>query len=349
MRFNFKLYLIAFALVLTCKADAQNITGTWEGYAMGEFFQFNIEQRKNELCGYTWDYILGQKGDYCKARFEGRYDEARKAWLLIGTHFVENSGSHVLMRIILWNDPEDGKYVLKGKVYTQSAFSSIMAGDFIEVKRVSSRPQSFSALVPPCFPVPPKPIVKKPAPTKPPVATAKPRPVPTPAKPVPTPAKPVPATKPPETKPAPVVKAKPEKVISPKETLPVKPATGTDLVNQMKGREKKEENRLQVNVRQLNLKIFDNGIVDGDTVSIFYNGRLLATHQRISETAFELNITLDDKVSRHEIIMFAENLGSIPPNTALLVVTAGTKRYELHSRASLSQNSVLVIEYKPDR
>ncbi len=342
VRFNFRLYLIVLAMLVASNADAQNITGTWEGYAMGEFFQFNIEQRKNELCGYTWDYILGQKGDYCKARFEGRYDAGRKAWLLVGTHFIENSGSHVLMRIILWNDPEDDRYTLKGKVYTQSAFSSIMPGDFIQVKRVASRPRSLSGLTPPCFPEPPKPIVKKPAPNKTPVTAAKPKPAPIPVKPAPAPKQPESNTKPAATE-------QPEVINRPKEAAPLKVSPGNDLVSEMKSRKKKEENRLQVNVRQINLKIFDNGIVDGDTVSIFYNGRLLATHQRISETALELNITLDDNVSRHEIVMFAENLGSIPPNTALLVVTAGNKRYELHSRASLSQNSVLVIEYKPDR
>jgi hypothetical protein len=46
--------------------------------------------------------------------------------------------------------------------------------------------------------------------------------------------------------------------------------------------------------------------------------------------------------------MFAENLGSIPPNTALIVVTAGTKRYELHSSASLEENAVMLFEYKPE-
>ena len=46
--------------------------------------------------------------------------------------------------------------------------------------------------------------------------------------------------------------------------------------------------------------------------------------------------------------MVAENLGSIPPNTALIVVYAGNKRYELFSSASLEENAVLVFEYKPN-
>lgn len=42
-----------------------------------------------------------------------------------------------------------------------------------------------------------------------------------------------------------------------------------------------------------------------------------------------------------------DNLGTIPPNTATIVVKAGDKRYELHCSASLTENAVLVPEYKP--
>jgi hypothetical protein len=86
--------------------------------------------------------------------------------------------------------------------------------------------------------------------------------------------------------------------------------------------------------------------VDGDTVSIFYNGRLLVNKQRLSEKPIVLNIELDEKAALHEITLFAENLGSIPPNTALVVVTAGDKRYELHASSSLEENAVLIFEYK---
>ncbi len=72
------------------------------------------------------------------------------------------------------------------------------------------------------------------------------------------------------------------------------------------------------------------------------------SHQRLSETPIEFNLSLDENVTQHEIIMYAENLGGIPPNTALIVITAGGKRYELRSKASLVENAVLVIEYKPD-
>jgi myo-inositol-hexaphosphate 3-phosphohydrolase len=131
-------------------------------------------------------------------------------------------------------------------------------------------------------------------------------------------------------------------------TAPVNIKTDSaSLPKPMKQRKNKEQKRIVVDVKTINLKVYDNAIMDGDTVSILYNGKMLLTHQLLSEKGVELTIELDEKQSRHEITLFAENLGSIPPNTALIVVTAGTKRYELFASASLEENAVLVFDYKP--
>jgi hypothetical protein len=41
--------------------------------------------------------------------------------------------------------------------------------------------------------------------------------------------------------------------------------------------------------------------------------------------------------------MFAENLGTMPPNTALMVITDGINRYEVFLSSSLSQNATVRI------
>jgi len=112
------------------------------------------------------------------------------------------------------------------------------------------------------------------------------------------------------------------------------------ILKEMEKRKQNEMSRLEVNVKQINLKVYDNGVVDNDTVSIFYNGKLLLSHQII------INLDLEDNVTQHKITMYAENLGGIPPNTALIVVTAGDKRYELRSKASLEENAVLIFDYR---
>lgn len=105
--------------------------------------------------------------------------------------------------------------------------------------------------------------------------------------------------------------------------------------------------RIPVNVKNITLDIFDNGTIDGDTISVYYNNKLLVGNRGLTEKALTVNLLLDDKAPQHEIVMFAHNLGSIAPNTATIVVKAGDKRYELHSSASLTENAVLVLEYKP--
>ena len=118
---------------------------------------------------------------------------------------------------------------------------------------------------------------------------------------------------------------------------PVKIDKEPDMVlipAQMTKRKNEEEAHISVNTKKITLTIYDNGITDGDSVSIFFNGKLLMSHQLVSEKPIILNLELN------------ENLGSISPNTALIVVNAGDKRYELFSNADLGKNAVLVIEYR---
>jgi hypothetical protein len=115
---------------------------------------------------------------------------------------------------------------------------------------------------------------------------------------------------------------------------------------QMAKRKNSEEGHIIVNTKKITLNIYDNGIMDGDSVSIFFNGKLLMSHQLVSEKPIVLDLELDENLMKNEIILFAENLGSISPNTALIVVNSGDKRYELFSNADLGKNAVLLIEYR---
>ncbi len=355
MKYFIRYIIFVFFLFTGFLLHAQKITGTWEGQMKGEFIQINVDQRGNELCGYTYDYELNNKASHCVATFEGGYDSERKLWYINGKNFIENTGSHVRMRIILWFEKEEGRNTLRGKVFTATSGSYFFEdGDDIKIKRVSSRPQKMGNIIPPCFPAPVKPAIKQPFTVKPaiPVKTLpKPQPPKTnlektvPAKPVPKKPAPTIAVKPAVPKQVPVKPDTIKKVTAPAK-LPMMQAD-REIIKGMNARKRTEQNRLQVNVKKINLKVYDNGIVDDDTVSIFYNGKLLLSHQRLSETAIEFNLELDENVILHEIILYAENLGGIPPNTALIVVTAGDKRYELRSKASLVENAVLVFEYKP--
>jgi hypothetical protein len=125
-------------------------------------------------------------------------------------------------------------------------------------------------------------------------------------------------------------------------TLPASTPT-----EKMMTRKKVEQGKLAVNTKNITLNIYDSADVDGDTVSIFLNGKLLIDHQLVSEKPITLNIELDEKLQSNELVLYAENLGSISPNTALIVVNAGDKRYEMFSKANLEENAMLIFEYNP--
>lgn len=96
----------------------------------------------------------------------------------------------------------------------------------------------------------------------------------------------------------------------------------------------------------LNVDFFDNGEIDGDSISIFYNDKLIAFNRILSTKAVHFRVALDTTREVNEITMFADNLGSIPPNTALMVVTDGKKRYEIPMASNLQQNATLRIKRK---
>lgn len=93
------------------------------------------------------------------------------------------------------------------------------------------------------------------------------------------------------------------------------------------------------------VKIYDNGEIDGDSVSVFYNGSLLVSHQRLSEKPITLKLAFNKSMEVNELIMYAENLGTIPPNTALMVVTDGNKRYEVRISSDTEKNGTLAFTH----
>lgn len=94
--------------------------------------------------------------------------------------------------------------------------------------------------------------------------------------------------------------------------------------------------------------IFDNGTIDNDTISLYHNNKLAISNGRLTYTPLRLKIDCSNEQSRHELILVAENLGEIAPNTALMVITAGKKRYEIFLTSNEKRNAKVVIEYKPE-
>jgi len=96
----------------------------------------------------------------------------------------------------------------------------------------------------------------------------------------------------------------------------------------------------------LTLSLYDNGIVDGDTVSVFMNGKNIVSKQKLKESATKKTIYIAANSDSLQLVLFAENLGSIPPNTGLLTVRDGDDVYQVRFSADLQKNASIMLRRK---
>ncbi len=104
-------------------------------------------------------------------------------------------------------------------------------------------------------------------------------------------------------------------------------------------------NTLQITTSHIKVELFDNGEVDSDAVSVYYNGRLIINNAVLTTKAITFYIDASATNRHLELTLIAENEGSIPPNSALMRVTAGDKQYQLFISTSLTKNAKIALDY----
>ena len=120
--------------------------------------------------------------------------------------------------------------------------------------------------------------------------------------------------------------------------------TSTPLV--LKTRENALVRRIETEASEIKIELYDNGEIDGDTISIYHNNTLIRSHMRLSHRPISVSIGVNPEQPHHEIIMVAENLGSIPPNTSVMIITTASKRYEVLISSSEQKNAKVVFDLK---
>lgn len=94
------------------------------------------------------------------------------------------------------------------------------------------------------------------------------------------------------------------------------------------------------------LSLYDNGEIDGDTVTVILNGKVILSKQGLTAKAITKTIYAADVNDSSLLVMYAENLGRIPPNTGLLVIQDGYERYQVRFSGDLQNNSAIILRRK---
>lgn len=97
----------------------------------------------------------------------------------------------------------------------------------------------------------------------------------------------------------------------------------------------------------IKVELYDNGDIDGDTITVYHNNQPIAWKKGLTGKPVIINVKADANNTMHEFVMVADNLGSIPPNTALMIITTGGKRYQLFISSDKEKNAKVVVEYQP--
>jgi hypothetical protein len=100
---------------------------------------------------------------------------------------------------------------------------------------------------------------------------------------------------------------------------------------------------IAANADTVRVDIYDNATIDDDSVTVIFNDKIILRHQRLSDRPVTLYLPLLPGGQENKLQLSADNLGSIPPNTALLIIRIGDKRYELRVSAGLNSNAAVVF------
>jgi len=360
--------------LMVSTVSAQDMSGIWRGYFVTDTydhykFELQIKQSGNSVSGVSYSYL--STVFYGKATLTGSYNKAGKKILIQEIRTVElrmSDGSAACIMKCNFEYSRSGKEEFLEGTYTskfeKDGLLNKKGGDCGGGKVYLRRVANSDFYIEPFLrgKVKPGPVLINKAPVKNNPADKKTTPViinKAPVKKDTAKAK----VSPPVVK-KPVVTPKP---VIRKDSAVVKPVTGNMAKNDSAIRKSKPivitpappdiKNRINELVKTLNIssnqvtvKLFDNGEIDGDTISVYLDNKLVLSDRRLTAAPLILRFDMNEQQDEHELTMVAENLGTIPPNTSLMIVEAGTQRFEVRITSTEQKNAVVKFRYlKPDK
>lgn len=307
-------------LLLPALTYSQDLTGTWEGNGGNIYYAKLCIVRVNDTyIGYTYDEGMG----FCKANFTGNFNTSKQKLKGINDGMIKKSAFHSQSRYNLNYIVQDGKEYLRGTASAKSLGAKIGSfgiPQFVTYTKISNSVDTTEYML----------------------ARLKDNTIPENDEI---------AGDDSTNNTDPIVNA-PETISQ--DTVAFKPnqtaITPDSIIIQEKNKRVTDTlSVIDIADKELLIKVIDNGVVDGDTVSIIHNGKLIAERISVKETPYEIKISNDRDNDLHEIILVAHNTGRIPPNTALILIETPSKQYRLTASTSLNRNAMILFRYKEKR
>lgn len=140
----------------------------------------------------------------------------------------------------------------------------------------------------------------------------------------------------------PIEKPQPVKIIEqqkPEQKLAIK----KNIEEEFKVRQRVVATTIPLVGDSIELRFYDNAQIDGDSISLFLNNKLIFQHIRLAASPYTIRLPISDLNETNELVMVAENLGSIPPNTSYMLAIVNNQRYEAMLKSTEESSAVIKL------
>ena len=107
--------------------------------------------------------------------------------------------------------------------------------------------------------------------------------------------------------------------------------------------EVKLSEEIAVKNRKVKIRVKDYNKVDGDIISLKFGDKWVLTEYKLGSNQHEIEVTLTGFAS--DLIMFANNVGAVPPNTASIVIDDGVNSHEIKLKSDLESSEAIRLRY----
>lgn len=91
----------------------------------------------------------------------------------------------------------------------------------------------------------------------------------------------------------------------------------------------------------IEIHFYDNAQIDGDSISLFMNNKLVFEHVRLSDKPYVVKFAVNELSESNELVMVAENLGAIPPNTSYMIAYINRQRYTANLESTEGSSAMI--------
>ncbi|MBS0028089.1 hypothetical protein ACTJJ0_06505 [Chitinophaga sp. 22321] len=315
----FKTLLIACCVFLCCGTQAQNLQGVWKGYTAidydgwaqmdGTYILQIIKTDNGQYTGTAWFHENDQL--FGELSVTGERKEEQQNWIFkeikVNSITIPKTYHTSLAELTLRWFNIDGEIVLQGSIVSYSTYNNKKVHARRFIRLSKLSDQEITALR---IPGSGKKIEPQPADT-------------------------------------PVIN-----ITKNLNTPPAVPGTSqhkpmvTDSIA-LSSRKNRVQGSYEISSPAIEISLYDYGTIDHDTVTVFFNGNKVADRQELSAKPLRIQLSADPGIEYQELVLHANNLGDIPPNTAKMIILTSDKRYELRVSSSETENAMIRFRYTP--